>query len=332
MINWQVGLMLRVAVLVSSLPIALSTVLAKDAKAVDSTDTNRTVVVLFSGFGEVTFTGLNTVNQDLQAQLGTNPDKPFSSQVFPDYALDEASNYVKSFNDIKNLVVIGDGLGGSSAYDLAKTVQPAPVNLLVEANAIGRPSLDQAVNINQFEQILQGGGFTDVEQKANDIFQNRQSINFRESEIQFLSLAQSQNFQNVSLLGALNVIKQFFPVVDLSTPPVNVNQGINYFYTSAPTEVQGIKNIKGFTNIDVNQLLGDPNLSNITSIKVVQDGIGTAVKDVVDQRKSVPEAPSILGNLIGAISAGLLIMKHKQKRLASRKTAPVCRSINVASS
>lgn len=314
MINWQVGLMLRVTILVSALPITLGTVLEKDAKAADLITTDRTVVVLFSGFGEVTFTGLNTVNQNLQTELGSNPNKPLSSQVFPDYALDEALNYVSSFNDIENFVVIGDGLGGSSAYDLAKMLQPAPVNLLVEANGISRPSLDQAVNINQFEAILEGGGFTDVEQKANDVFQNQQSISFRESEIQFLNLAQLQGFQNVNLLGALEATKQFFPVVDLSTPPANVNQGINYFYTSSPSEVQGIKNINRFTNIDVNQALGDPNLSNITSIELVQNGIESAVENVVNKSTPVPEPSSVLGNLIGVTLTGFLIMKRKRKR------------------
>jgi hypothetical protein len=321
MMNLQVGLMVRVAVIITALPISLISVLAKEVKAVDSPAKDRSVVVLFSGFGEVEFTGLNTVNQELQTQFGSNPNKDFSSQLFADFALDEALNYVSSFDDIENLVIIGDGLGGSSAYDLAKRVQLAPVELLVQANAISRPSLDQAVNLDQFLAILQGGGFTNVEQKANDVFQNQQSITFRESEIQFLKLAQLQNFQNISLLGALNVVKEFFPVEDLSTPPTNVNRGINYFYTSIPSEVQGVKNINGFINIDVNEALGEPNLTNITSIPLVQNGMISYVQDVVNEPKPVPEPSSHLGILISVISFAFLKMKHKQKKIAFRANA-----------
>jgi hypothetical protein len=206
------------------------------------------------------------------------------------------------------------------------------VNLLVETNGISRPSLDQTVNIDLFEDILEGGGFTNVEQKANEIFQNRQSISFRETEIQFLNLAQSQNYQNISLLGAFNVIKQSFPVVDLSTPPKNVNKGINYFYTSVPPEIQGVKNINGFTNLDVNELLGNPNLFNISSIKVVQDGITDAVKEVANNSQSVPESNSILGELIAVIVAPFLILKHKRKKLYQSCTTNRIETITLKSS
>lgn len=318
MINWQFGLMIRVVFFVSALPISLSTVLAKDVKAADLKTTNRTVVVLFSGFGELTFTGLNTVNQNLQTQLGGNQDEPFSSRVFADFDLDKAMNYVESFDDIENFVVIGDGFGGSSAYEIAEKIQPNSVDLLVETNGISRPSLNQTVNIDQFEDILEGGGFTNVEQKANDVFKNKQSITFRETEIQFLNLAQSQNYQNISLSGAYNVIKQSFPIVDLSSPPKNVSKGINYFYTSVLPEIQGVKNINGFTNIDVNKLLREPNLFNISSIKVVQDGITDSVKEVVNNSQSIPESNSILGQLIAVLVAPLLILKHKTKKVTSK--------------
>lgn len=305
MLNWKVGLMLRIAFFINALSFTLITVLAKDVKAVDLTDGNRTAVVLFSGFGEWQFTGLNTINQNLQNQLGGISNKPFSSQVFADYDVSGAFNYINSFNDLNNIVIIGDGYGGSSAYDLASLLQPFDISLLIEANGIGRPPLNQPVNATQFETIISNTGIIEPTQKTNALFQNTTFISFLDAEIQLTNFVLAQNFQNVSRLGGQTAVEQFFPLKDLSTPPTNVIKGFNYFYTAPFFEVQGITNINGFTNIDVNQALGYPNLINLTWLPFVQDSVTASVINLVNNSQPIPEDSSVLGLLIGfTIGAG----------------------------
>ncbi|MDB9371277.1 hypothetical protein PN456_20435 [Nodularia spumigena CS-586/05] len=311
MINWKIGLILRIAFFINALPFTLITVLAKDVKAVNLTDGNRTAVVLFSGFAELSFTGLNTINQDLQNQLGGISNKPFSSQVFTDYDVNGAFNYVNSFNDLNNIVIIGDGYGGSSAYDLASLLQPFDISLLIQANGIGRPPLDQTVNATQFETIISDTGIIDPTQKTNDVFQNKTFISFLETEILLTDFVVTQSFQNVSRLGGQNAVEQFFTLKNLSTPPTNVIQGFNYFYTAPSFEVQGIKNINGFTNIDVNDALGNPNLIDITMLPFVQNSITTSVFNVVNSSQPIPENSSILGILIGVTTGAFLSLKRR---------------------
>jgi len=301
--------MLRLVLLVTALPITLATVLAKDVKAQD-----QTVVVLFSGFGEYQTTGLNTVDQELQTEFGGNPNEPFSSQVFADFDLQDALSYVNSFNDIQNLVVIGDGFGASSAYDLVNTVSE-PVNLLIVTNAIARPSLNQPVSTNQFEEILEAAGFTtsDVQQAVEASFlQGQTTISFENAELAVLESAQADQLQDLNTVAAVNEIDALLPVENLTTLPTNANQGINYFYTNGPSsEVQGITSINGFTNINVNQEEALDDNNQISSIPFVQNGIVSSVGDVIN----VPEPSPTLANLfIGAVLSAFLIMKHKQKK------------------
>jgi len=309
MINLRLRAMLRLVLLVTALPITLATVLAKDVKAQD-----QTVVVLFSGFGEYQTTGLNTVDQELQTEFGGNPNEPFSSQVFADFDLQDALSYVNSFNDIQNLVVIGDGFGASSAYDLVNTVSE-PVNLLIVTNAIARPSLNQPVSTNQFEEILEAAGFTtsDVQQAVEASFlQGQTTISFENAELAVLESAQADQLQDLNTVAAVNEIDALLPVENLTTLPTNANQGINYFYTNGPSsEVQGITSINGFTNINVNQEEALDDNNQISSIPFVQNGIVSSVGDVIN----VPEPSPTLANLfIGAVLSAFLIMKHKQKK------------------
>lgn len=97
----------------------------------------RLVVVLVTGFSANSgsndnSSGLELLNQKLQDEFGNNPDKPFSSQVFDWDQASKAFNYIKTFDDVWNLVLIGHSFGGDTIIDNLATDRLLPNNIMVD--------------------------------------------------------------------------------------------------------------------------------------------------------------------------------------------------------
>lgn len=190
--------------------------------------------------------------------------------------------------------------------------------MLIEINGIPKPSIDQPINLTQFTNILRGGGFTDagvggIDKQVNQIFASRQSIDFAEGEQQFLALAYNDPIDSINVSKTQDVIVSQLPVTDLSIPPTNIAEGINYFYTTASPglEPQGIKYINNFTNIDVNQLTGNNNLFDISQVPIVQQGIKSNITNLVEP---VPEPSFTLNAFLSIVLATNFLMKSKWKK------------------
>lgn len=313
----RIYFMVLKAIAVSALPLTLIAVLPTEAKAASlSSDKDRTAVVLFRGFGQTSNSGLDILNQQLETRFGGDFNRPFDSRVFPDSALEDALNYIKTFNDLKNVVVVGYSLGGTTAFELSTKLQPETVNLLVEIDGVPRPSLAQTATADQFKTILQSSGFTNT-LTLDALLGNIKSVNFLEAEQLFLKLLQNPGSTNVNLGAAQELIEKQFKVLDLSMPPANVNKGLNYFANnSLSSEPQGIRNIIGFENIDVQQLFNEPTIthSTITGNRLLLNRIESDIAAATGLSQRVPESSSALGLLaFGALGAGFLFKGKQQK-------------------
>lgn len=125
---------------------------------------SRTVVVLFTGANQGgandTNTGMFKLNERLKNEFGNAPNG-FSSMIFQggdvevswkfgfiptvditDGDINGALNYIKGFNDIGFLGLIGYSLGGDTAIEVAKELAPTGVDLLVTIDPFGLPSPD----------------------------------------------------------------------------------------------------------------------------------------------------------------------------------------------
>ena len=339
MFRRQIYFMLLKAIAVSALPLTLIAVLPTEAKAASlSSSKDRTAVVLFRGFGQTSNSGLDILNQQLETRFGGEPNRPFDSRVFPDSSLEDAFNYIKTFNDLKNVVVVGYSLGANTAFELSTKLQPETVNLLVEIDGVPRPSLGQTATTEQFKSVLQSSGFTNSTQ-LDALLGNRQTVNFLEAEQLFSKLLQNPGSTNVNLGAAQDLIEKQFKVFDLSMPPTNVNKGINYFAkNSRSSEPQGIKNTIGFENIDVQQLFSEPTIthSTITNNRLLLNRIESDIAATTGLSQSVPESSSALGLLaFGALSAGFILKgkQQKNKKASHLLTTPLLKiswmSVNV---
>lgn len=93
---------------------------------------NRKVVALFTGFsGSSGGTGIEDLDSQLQSVFGSDPAVPFSSRVFGYSDQTSAFNFISSFSDTRDLIIIGHSLGGDAVIELTKDYL-LPVNKFVD--------------------------------------------------------------------------------------------------------------------------------------------------------------------------------------------------------
>lgn len=111
-----------------------------------TTQEGRKVVVLFSGFsgssGGISSdpTGMQKLNDHLQNTFGKDPNQPFSSKEFGHSEQEEALDYIKSFDDVDEIILIGHSFGGDATVELATDYlkpENIKVDLLIQIDSVG---------------------------------------------------------------------------------------------------------------------------------------------------------------------------------------------------
>ena len=117
------------------------TVLAFVTMAPSPAAAERTVVVLFTGFGATPGgAGMDELAASLTSAFSGFPARPFTAQVFAYTELQEAFDFIDGFSDLGCLMIGGHSFGGDAAIELAESfLAPAgiDVDLLIQFDSVG---------------------------------------------------------------------------------------------------------------------------------------------------------------------------------------------------
>ncbi|ESA35639.1 type i secretion target ggxgxdxxx repeat protein domain protein [Leptolyngbya sp. Heron Island J] len=274
-----------------------------------------TVVVLFRGGGETesrgflgSESGMDLLSQGLNEKFVQDTSEPFYSQVFAEFQLKEAFQYVKSFQEPIKLVLVGYSFGANTVIELAQKISSQPVELLVQIDAVPRPALAQLIDVRQtvelfgaqFEQF----GFFEIP-GFREIIESQDFLEYR-----FVAELLAQQAQQVegTLEDSLNgrLLQQalvdagLLEYVEIDHLPENVVTGVNYFQTASQQfEPEGVRDVKGSININLETIeleSESPSFishANIDEISFLQNLLVSQVSEVARKSDQEVESPII---------------------------------------
>lgn len=240
-------------------------------------------VLLFRGTAESesagflgTESGMGTLETRLKTLFGGDSEFSFDSRVFREFELQEAVDYINSFEEPRNIVLIGYSAGANTVVELVPKLPPYAVDLLIQIDPVSRPALEQIISprkiAEQFPQLFSTPGSVPGGQTLPEFIDYR-SFDELNSSLSTPSIeAALGGLQVINALADADLIK----LVDISKLPDQVKKGINYYQTVTNNpDVEGLRNVQGSENINVEKLFNDTTImhSTIDEYKPLQERI-----------------------------------------------------------
>ncbi|MEM1255599.1 MAG: calcium-binding protein [Cyanobacteria bacterium P01_H01_bin.21] len=286
--------------------------------SLSTTPSHPTVVVLFRGGGETesrgflgSESGMDILSQGLNEKFVKDTGELFYSQVFSEFQLEEAFQYVKSFQEPIKLVLIGYSFGANAIVELAQKISSQPVELLVQIDAVPRPALEQVIDVRQtlelFGTQFEEFGFFEIP-GFREIIESQDFLEYRfVAELLAQQAQQAEGTLEDSLNGRLLqqalVDADLLDYVEIDRLPENVITGVNYFQiASQQFEPEGVRDVRGAININLETIIKlegeNPSFishANIDEIDFLQNLLVNQVGEVVKKSGQQVEN-SIMGD------------------------------------
>jgi hypothetical protein len=241
-------------------------------EARDTVEKQGVVAVLLRGGNETaergfsgSQPGLDILNAALKNRFTGDRNVPFESRIFRDFELNEALNYIESFSEPRNIILIGYSSGGATINELAPKLLPQNIGLAIQIDTLPRPSLEEPIPLRRIVELF-----------GSNLPPGSPNFGSEVPEfVDFLTLAQltaSPNPEN-DLQAALTGVAFFtglaqaglIKLVDVNSLPKNVVRGINYYQTPTNSpDIQGLPNIQKSQNINVETLFNDGAITHST--------------------------------------------------------------------
>ncbi|NJL66220.1 MAG: hypothetical protein HC894_04230 [Microcoleus sp. SM1_3_4] len=227
-------------------------------------------VLLFRGTAESesagflgTASGMDTLETRLKTLFAGDSEFSFNSQVFREFELQEAVDYINSFEEPRNIVLIGYSAGANTVVELVPKLPPYAVDLLIQIDPVSRPALEQIISprkiAEQFPQLFATPGNVLGGQPLPEFIDYRTFDELISSRLTPSIEAALGGLQIINALAAADLIE----LVDLSKLPEQVKKGINYYQTVTNNpDIEGLRNVAGSENINVEVLFNDRTITH----------------------------------------------------------------------